>query len=70
VQYEHGSILRFAEDQFGLGQLAASDARANSPEKDCFNFSTPPHRFVPIKAKHDHRFFMTQPPDSRPPDDE
>jgi phospholipase C len=51
VQYEHGSILRFAEDQFGLGQLAASDKRANSPEKDCFDFSKPPHAFVPITVK-------------------
>ena len=39
VHYEHGSILKFVEDQFGLGRLAASDTRATSPEKDCFNFN-------------------------------
>ena len=40
VQYEHGSILRFVEDQFGLARLAASDTRATSPERDCFDFSS------------------------------
>jgi phospholipase C len=48
VQYEFGSILRFAEDQFGLGRLAASDSRANSPTNDCFDFNTSPRPFVPI----------------------
>ena len=32
VQYEHGSILRFVEDQFGLPRLTASDSRATSPK--------------------------------------
>ena len=33
VQYETGSLLRFAEDQFGLKRLAASDAaRELTPE--------------------------------------
>ncbi|HEX3672371.1 MAG TPA: alkaline phosphatase family protein [Candidatus Cybelea sp.] len=49
VHYEHGSILKFAEDQFGLGRLAASDRRANSPERDAFDFSKPPRKFVPLK---------------------
>jgi len=70
VQYEHGSILRFVEDQFGLGQLAASDRRANSPATDCFDFSKPARAFVPIKTSLDERYFMAQPYDGRPPDDE
>jgi phospholipase C len=49
VHYEHGSILKFAEDQFGLERLAASDRRANSPERDAFDFSKPPRKFVPFK---------------------
>ena len=48
VHYEHGSILKFVEDQFGLGRLAASDARAASIEKDCFNFKKPPRAFQAI----------------------
>ncbi len=51
VQYEHGSILRFAEDTFGLPQLAASDARATSPAADCFDFSKPPRKFKPFAAR-------------------
>ena len=48
VQYEHGSLLRFAEDTFGLPRLAASDARANSPADDCLDFSQPPRAFKPF----------------------
>ena len=39
VQYETASVLRFAEDLFGLGQLAPADKRATSPAADCFDFS-------------------------------
>lgn len=50
VHYEHGSILRFVEDDFGLPQLSESDMRASSPARDCFNFNQAPREFVPIKA--------------------
>ena len=69
VQYEHGSLLRFIEDQFGLAHLAASDARANSPANDCFDFSQPPRAFKKIPAAVPAEFFLTQPPDTRIPDD-
>ena len=52
VQYETASVLRFAEDLYGLGQLAAADKRANSPAGDCFDFSQNPRPFVKIKAPH------------------
>jgi phospholipase C len=68
VRYETGSILRFAEDVFGLGQLAASDTRANSPADDCFDFTKPPRKFVPIKAPKGPLFFMRQIDDGRAPD--
>ena len=51
VQYEHGSLLRFAEDEFGLARLAASDTRANSPAPDCLDFNQKPRAFVPFKTK-------------------
>jgi phospholipase C len=70
VQYEHGSVLRFIEDQFGLGRLAASDARANSPAADCFDFTKPPRKYVPVKTAVDQQYFMNQPYDGRPPDDQ
>ncbi len=68
VHYEHGSILKFVEDVFGLERLAASDKRANSPAGDCFDFSKAPRKFVPIRAPLDANYFKLQPLDSRPPD--
>ncbi len=68
VQYETGSILRFAEDVFGLGRLAASDARANSPASDCFDFNGAPRAFVPIDAPKNRSFFLKQINDGRAPD--
>ena len=68
VHYEHGSILRFVEDVFGLGRLAASDTRATSPAKDCFNFKQAPRTFTPFTAPYDRSYFLHQPPDNRIPD--
>ncbi len=68
VHYEHGSILKFVEDQFGLGRLSASDARATSPEKDCFDFKKPPRKFQTIPTVLSKDYFMHQPPDLRAPD--
>ncbi len=68
VQYETASVLRFAEDLYGLGQLAAADARAASPALDCFDFSQKPRAFVPIKAPKGARFFLQQRNDYRIPD--
>jgi phospholipase C len=70
VQYEHGSILKFVEDQFKLARLSASDKRANSPESDCFDFSQQPRTFVPIPARMKAADFLREPPDLRSPDSE
>jgi phospholipase C len=70
VDYEHGSILRFAEDRFGLNTLSASDARATSPEADCFDFLQAPRKFVPIPTTMSARDFERQPLDRRIPDSE
>jgi phospholipase C len=70
THYEHGSILRFVEDRFDLPQLGASDTRANSPEKFAFDFSKGPRKFVPIKAKYPEEFFLNQPLDMQPPDND
>ncbi|MBV8197218.1 MAG: hypothetical protein JO263_03715 [Candidatus Eremiobacteraeota bacterium] len=68
VQYETGSVLRFAEDLFGLGHLAAADARATSPAADCFDFGQRPRKFVAIKAPKGRNFFLNQAEDRRIPD--
>jgi len=69
-EYETASVLRFAEDLFGLGQLSAADARAASPAADALDFSKKPRKFVPIKAPLDEAFFINQPNDERIPDKE
>jgi phospholipase C len=63
VQYEHGSILRFIEDEFGLGRLSASDSRANSPADDCFDFMQPPRPFAPLKTRLTAKDFIRAEPE-------
>ena len=70
VQYEHGSILRFIEDQFGLGRLSAADARANSPAPDSFNFNQPPRPFKQFETGLPRNYFLHEPADARIPDAE
>jgi phospholipase C len=70
VDYEHGSLLRFVEDRFGLPTLSATDARATSPEVDCFDFLQAPRKFVPIQTTMTERGFEKQPLDRRIPDSE
>jgi hypothetical protein len=48
VQYESASVLRFIEDQFGLGQLTGVDARAGGLE-DLFDFNQPPRRHKKLR---------------------
>jgi phospholipase C len=68
VHYEHGSILRFVEDTFGLPQLAASDTRATSPEADAFDFNKPPRKFVTIPSEYNINYFKHQRLDHHIPD--
>jgi phospholipase C len=68
VHYEHGSILKFAEDAFGLPRLSASDKRAHSLADDAFDFNRPPRKFSVIPAPHGKDYFLRQPLDLRPPD--
>ncbi len=66
--YETASVLRFAEDLYGLGHLAAADRRATSPAADCFDFARSPRAFVPVKAPKGPKFFLHQRSDDRIPD--
>ena len=58
TQFETASVLRFAEDLFGLPHMAAADARAASPTVDCFDFARQPRAFVPINAPYSAQFFI------------
>jgi phospholipase C len=68
VHYEHGSMLKFVEDLFGLPRLAASDTRAKSPAKDCFDFNQAPRKFKKIPSPLGIDYFLHEAPDRRPPD--
>jgi phospholipase C len=72
TQFETASVLRFAEDLYGLPRMAAADARANSPAADCFNFSQRPRAFIPIAAPYPAKFFIHHrfPNGTQIPDDE
>jgi phospholipase C len=47
-QYQHGSLLKFVEETFGLNALTDLDARAYSPARE-FDFTRKPRTFVPIE---------------------
>jgi len=51
TQYDFGSILKFVEQNFGLGSLHTTDETATSIG-DMFNFSQKPTRFVPEPLPH------------------
>jgi phospholipase C len=68
VQYETASVLKFAEDLFGLPSLAAADRRARSPAADTLDFAQAPRAFVPIKSPEGLKFFLSQGDDGQAPD--
>ena len=70
TQLEFGSILRFVENNWSLGQLAASDSRATPADTGCLNYSQAPRTFVPIASVHPASFFLRQPQSAQPPDDD
>lgn len=69
TQYDFGSILKFIEDNWGLGRLGTSDVGAKSL-LDCFDFSKPPRPFIPIAAKYSMEYFEKRSPSGLPVDTE
>jgi phospholipase C len=64
VQHEFGSILKFAEEAFGLPSLGQTDARADDLA-DCFDFTQAPRAFERIPYERAAASTL----DPRPPDD-
>ena len=58
TQYEFASILKYVEQNFGLGSLGTTDARATSIG-DVFNYSQSPRSFTTIPSTYDARYFIT-----------
>jgi phospholipase C len=68
-QHEFGSILKFAEGALGLPSLGTTDARADDLS-DCFDFTKPPQRYVPVTTALAAADFIAMPPSNVPPDDD
>jgi len=69
TQYEPASILRFIENNWGLGQIGVNDRRATGID-GMFDFSKPPRKFGKIPAEYSRDFFMHQKPSGLPIDAE
>jgi phospholipase C len=69
VQYEFGSILKFVEETFGLGNLGYTDENANDLA-DCFDYKQPVRKYEPVQAPYDRAYFLSRRTDPRPLDDE
>lgn len=61
-QYETASILRYIEDNFGLPQMAKSDARASDPASDpaVFDYKQPPRPFKKIHGSKPASYWFRQ----------
>jgi phospholipase C len=69
TRYEFGSILKFVENNFRLGSLFTTDVRATSIV-DCFDFTQPPRKFVPISAKLPELYFINEAVTNEPVDEQ
>jgi phospholipase C len=69
TQYEFGSIIKFVEDIWSLGNLNTTDTRANSII-DSFDFSQPPRTFTKIPSSFSRGHFEHLPPSNLPIDSE
>ncbi|HTU82554.1 MAG TPA: alkaline phosphatase family protein [Candidatus Acidoferrales bacterium] len=69
TQYEFGSILKFVEDNWGLGALPNQRASAVSIAP-AFDLTAKPRPFKPVTAEYSQSFFMHQAPSDLPVDDE
>ncbi len=71
-QEDFGSMVRFIERNFviGEGALTFADARSFSDLRESFSLGDPPRRFQPIKAPLSAKYFLHAKLPNLPPDDE
>jgi phospholipase C len=69
TQYEFGSILKYIENNWNLGSLGTTDARATSIG-NAFDYSQCGRKFKAIATKLPLSFFLNQKPSGVPPDTE
>jgi phospholipase C len=73
VNHDFGSILKFVETVFDLGEIDPSVGYADSRSddlSDCFNFSQTPLVFTPISAAKGADYFLNDKSPPTPPDDD
>ncbi len=58
--YEFGSILKYIEQNWNLGSLGTTDARAASIS-DVFNYAQTPRAFLKIRSKQSPQYFISKP---------
>ena len=68
-QHEFGSILKFVEENWRLGSLGTTDARADDLG-DCFDFAQKPGPYTAVAAKYPLAYFEDEEAAFTPPDDE
>ncbi len=59
TQYEFGSIVAYIENNWSLGNLGTTDARA-TPITNIFNYDQSPRPFTAIPSQHSARYFIDQ----------
>jgi|HubBroStandDraft_6_1064221.scaffolds.fasta_scaffold00532_22 phospholipase C len=67
THYEFGSILKYIENNWNLGQLGTTDQRATSII-DCFNYLQTPIPFQQIPSLHSAAYFIHKKPSYLPVD--
>ncbi len=60
TQYEFGSVLRYIEDNWNLGNLGTTDVRANSID-DVLNYSQNQRSFKTIPSQRGAKYFIDRP---------
>jgi phospholipase C len=71
VNHDFGSILRFIESNFGVGEIEPAVGYADSQSDDlddCFDFNQAPLPFTPIPAPLDANYFLNDKSPPTPPD--
>lgn len=73
VNHDFGSILKFTEAAFGLGEIDQAVGYADSQSDDladCFDFSQAPLAFTSIPAPLDANYFLNDKSPPTPPDND
>jgi len=73
VTHDFGSVLKFVEKTFGLGEIDPAVGYADSRSddlSDCFDFSQTPLPFQAVAAPHDAQYFLNDKSPAEGPDDD